>query len=203
MYCENLINQASKCTNPVERADLLEEAFMANLGLTITLLRKYCWCKESMDDFLQIAYIAFDKAAKSHNENSSDSILSHYRMWIKNECYNFGLHSGHRTDVQEVVMSTDSINDSNYNKTYEISHSMERRFMDQLLWGRVNAVLTEQNANILAKRFKQEKTLRAIAEEYDISIERVRQRIIHSCKKLSNDPDVKEVALYYHFHTQI
>lgn len=199
MNCEELLKRVAVCDNAEMRARFVEEAFIANMGLTINFMNEMCGNSGLREDFLQVAYIAMYKAGMSFKEDSGYSMLSYYRMWLRHESYQLWLKSGFTKTSQEVPMDADLSDSVFYNKSYRITECVEREFMNQLLWERINSVLPERYVLVLVSRFKHNKTLSSIGNELGISAERVRQLIQKSCSELRNDPCVAEVAHYYYY----
>ena len=199
MYCEDLMIEAHSCVDVEKRKQLMENAFFANLGLTNILLRKYGMSEKNHDDYLQLAYIAFDKTVRSYKEGGHYSLLSYYRLNVKHECYVCWLQEKkYKLEDMEDV-NTEEVANVSYNSMNEFTGGIEDEFMNKLLWERVTSDLNDKNVAIVHRRFVQEQTLQCIGSNYGISAERVRQRLAQSCMVLREDSLVREVARHYHF----
>lgn len=199
MNCEELMIAASKCTDKKQKAELVEEVYFANIGLTITLMKEFCRNPKYYDDFMQVAYEAMYKACNCFGNNQDYSALSYYRMCLKHESYCMWLKSGEAVVNHEVEIDTKNLDMEKHNKMYRTSEAVEQMFMDSFLWERVKAVLSEQDATIIKERFYKDRTLSSIGSDYTMTAEAVRQRIVKSCKRLRQDEGVVDVAVYYHY----
>lgn len=200
MHMENLMFQAKDTHNVEERKQLMEEAYFANYGLTIELLKDLGANEHNFEDFMQLSYIAFDKAVRSYERQSQYSILSYYRMCLKHECYKQWLaEQRNRHSVLTVSPNTIFEKATGYNQVEAMYEILEVNDMNSLLWRRVDTILDEHNATIIHERFQQVHTLKKIGEENGVTAESVRKRIIHACKQLHSDQAIQEVARYYHY----
>lgn len=200
MYNEELLIRAQNCSDKKERAELLGKFYTVNIGLIVNLMNEYCKKDSLKEDFLQVAYIAVEETCKSYKCDSGYSMLAYYRTWVKHESYKLWLLNGGKEPFMSESAETGNLYNAEYKKSYEASKTVERKFMRELLWERVDALLTEREAGILRQRFVKEQTLVCIGDEYDISVERVRQLISRSCKNLHNDVEVQAVGRYFHYY---
>lgn len=200
MHKEDLMFQA-KDTQDVElRKRLMEEAYFANYGLTIELLKDLGANERNFEDFIQISYIAFDKAIRSYESRSQYSILSYYRMCLKHECYKQWLAERKYHYCDGVVDSNAVFENSiGYNQVEAMYEMLEVNDMNLLLWQRVDDVLDKRNATIIRERFQKLHTLKTIGAENGVTAESIRKRIINSCKELHSDDAIQEIARYYHY----
>lgn len=199
MYKEELMFLARE-TNDVEtKKKLMEEAYLANFGLIMNLLRDAGMNQSNFDDFMQLSYIAFDKTVRVYKEDSGYSVLSYYRLCLKHECYKFWLAERNQTvSLTEIPLTNfDCVPDY---KQFEVGYEvLELNEMNATLWRQIDSILSVENAQILHERFQQVHTLKAIGERMGITAESVRKRIIHSCDVLRSDSAIREVAQFYDY----
>lgn len=197
---EELMFQAKDTQDVEKRKQLMGDAYFANYGLTVSLLKDLGANERNFDDFIQLSYIAFDKAVRSYERGSQHTILSYYRMCLKHECYKHWLEERRGGNYSEVSGFNAVFEKSVDYKQVEVAYEvLELNEMNSLLWQRVDSVLDEHNAMIIRERFQKARTLKMIGEENGVTAESVRKRIIHACKELHSDCAVREVAQYYHY----
>ena len=199
MNCEDLMMHAKVCKNCTERKKLMEEAFYANYGITMVLLKQFGLNEQNFDDFVQMAYLAFDKTVRTYDQDSTFSMLSYYRLNLKHECYVSWLD-----EKKHMLCTEDELNavieySEPYNKMKGVSEIVEEEFMDKLLWERVQRVLQQPNSQIVVEKYAKQRTLTSIGREYGISAERVRQRLLKSYSVLHDDLYVRDIAEFYHY----
>ena len=195
MYCEDLMEQAKGSVGD-DRNQLMADAYYANYGLTIVLLKKFGMNERNHDDFIQLSYLAFDKMVRTYSSGSGFTRLSFYRLNLKHECYRYWKDELQYSNYCEDELNTKKEDFRHYNKMIK---EVEEEFMDKLLWERAQTKLKSRDFQIIIERFRNEKTLTCIGCTFDLSAERVRQIILRSCSILHEDVFVREIAQYYHF----
>lgn len=200
MYLDELLLTAANCTDKRTKSALINEVYQANLALIVNFRTQYCYSRTQYDDFMQLAYLAMVDTCQSYAANPHPSSLAHFRIWLKNECYRFWRKSKQPGGVKEVFLNTEIMEVCEYKKSYKMAEPVEEIFMRKYLWERIDTVLSIEAAQIVKRRFLEQKTLVVIGKEFHISAEQVRKRILKYSALLARDEGVKEVARYYHYY---
>lgn len=195
MYCEEQMIKAKVCSGD-ERKQLMEESFFANLGLTVQLLKEFGMNQNNHDDFMQLAYLAFDTTVRVFSADSGYSMLAYYRMNLKHECYVYWRRQAHD---ESVGLCADEVKSLYKERTRGLSEEVEEQFMSQALWGRAREVLSSDNYLLIEKRYRKEETLKRLGSYFNLTAEGARKRLLSVCKQLRADTELQGIAKYYHY----
>lgn len=158
------------------------------------------------DDYVQLGYLALEKAVIAFKPESGLSFLTYYDKYIFQAAYYAGLrmHRGYKLahgyknvknceiDYKEVITYlSDSELDIADEAEYQVVPNAEVR---RTIWSIVFSTLSPMNANIVFKRYYYGLTLEEIGKSYGIGKERVRMRIVRSLSTLSKDETLRIIA---------
>ena len=164
---------------------------------------------ESLDDFMQLGYLALVQAVRTYNRMYSFSY--YYSLYIRHEYYEYHLrmhfpvrvsHSFYKNNLDKSPLLTASVSlDYCTGASFHEDSFEESSLVRIEVWTVVRDCVTELNYYIVQQRYINQRTFEDIGNELGIGKDRVRKRLVRCLAKLHDNKRLQEIALdYFNIH---
>lgn len=204
------LSLVTEIKNGIRVKENMSKLYFENLNLIHTMANSMYLTDSDREDFLQMAYIALDKAVHVFKFDSGYSFLAYYRRCLVHEFYQHILLMRYPYRVTHKEHQHLKIHGDGLFFHYDTAESLDLTLVDtgfkeaeyQLLcdsvWNTVRSELNAKNYHVIVKLYKEGQSRREIANEMRIGYERVRLREIRSLQKLRRNSFLHELAMDYY-----
>lgn len=192
-----------------ENKEPLLELYKLNYGFLYNYASSYFGSQWYMEDFLQLGYLAIEKAVTSYlsteNEEKYD-FIAFYKMWLHHYFFRFNclMQKPLKIPTDEFIDAKEKFNIVEFledNIKLEAPDNLESQMLNKelhyILCQEMSKVLEPKNYYIMQEVYFKDRSMASVGREIGMSRDAVRKRVLKSLNILKTNKDLQKIAKDY------